>query len=55
LVLANKLKLTAVENEKLKDMIKKLEKDISSIEQEKELYKTVSDKAKQPYNRLNIN
>jgi len=49
LVLANKLKLAAIENEKLKDLIKKLEKELSSLNEEKELYKAVSEKAKQPY------
>ena len=49
LILANKLKLAALENEKLKDFNKKLEKEISSLNQEKDLYKGVSEKAKQPY------
>jgi len=48
LVLANKLKLASIECEKLKDMIKKLEKDLNSSNEEKELYKAVSDKTKQP-------
>jgi len=48
LVLANKLKLAAIENEKLKDMIKKQEKNLSVTNEEKELYKSVSEKAKQP-------
>jgi hypothetical protein len=37
-----------LENEKLKDLVKRLEKDNSSLNEEKDLYKGVSDKAKQP-------
>jgi hypothetical protein len=48
LILANKLKLAALENEKLKDLNKRLEKEISSLNEEKDLYKGVSEKAKQP-------
>ena len=48
LILANKLKFSALENEKLKDLVKRLEKDISCINEERDLYKGVSDKAKQP-------
>lgn len=41
-----------MENEKLKDLNKKLEKEISDINNEKDLYKNVSDKAKQPYSYI---
>jgi hypothetical protein len=48
LVLANKLKLSIIEIEKLKDLNKRLEDQISIISEEKELFKNISEKVKQP-------
>jgi hypothetical protein len=48
LVLANKLKLNIIEIEKLKDLNKKLENEIGSLTDERDLYRGVADRSKQP-------
>lgn len=52
LILANKLKSASLEIEKLKDFTKRLENNLNSLNEEKDLYKNVSDKAKQPYSYI---
>lgn len=52
LVLANKLKLSIIEIEKLKDMNKRLELKVDEISEEKDLFKNVSEKIKQPQSYL---
>ena len=49
LVLANKLKLMTIELEKLKDLNKRLEDQVKSICDERDLFKSVAEKSKQPY------
>jgi hypothetical protein len=48
LVLANKLKLNIIEIEKLKDLNKKLENEIRLLSDERDLYRGVADRSKQP-------
>lgn len=52
LVLANKIKLMTIEIEQLKDLNKKLESELALTKEERELYRKVTDKAKQPYSYL---
>jgi hypothetical protein len=49
LVLANKLKMNIIEIEKLKDLNKRLENQLQKANEEKEIYKNISEKVKQPY------
>jgi hypothetical protein len=48
LVLANKLKLNLIEIEKLKDFNKKLEGELRVLTDERDLYRGVADRSKQP-------
>ena len=52
IALANKVKLLTIENEKLKNMNEQLHKQLTALRDENEVYKSVADKAKQPYSYL---
>ena len=48
LVLANKLKIQTLEIEKLKDLCRKMESELKNISDERDLYRSVAEKSKQP-------
>jgi hypothetical protein len=48
LVLANKLKIQTLEIEKLRDLNKKLEEELKVVSDERELFRNVAEKSKQP-------